>query len=317
MKLSNNSLTRLVHGSVQNKQKGRGYIVFYRCNDAQMAHTKTVNDFLYERTFFSASITIEFFTDADSFGFDYKILSLGSYDSFDVYVDGLAYKLIDLNNLNNVGRIDVELPKGKKKVVLYLPSDAEVGIKRFIINGKWKKVPTRKETVICYGDSITHGFGSLKASLTYINVMNRELKFNIINQALGGYWFDEGMIQTLGDIYPTKIIVALGTNQLWSDDKYDRIDKYFIKLDKTFPNVPVFVITPIWRGDREDGVSLAIDMREYLIKVCRNYPNINVIDGFKLIPHIDYYFMDNLHPNSIGMEVYGNNLAKEIKKLSK
>ena len=78
---------------------------------------------------------------------------------------------------------------------------------------------------------------------TYINVMNRTMKYNVINQALGGYWFDEEYIVTMDGVCPDKILVSLGTNQLWSSDKYDRIDKFFVNLDKVYPNVPVFVIT--------------------------------------------------------------------------
>lgn len=42
-----------------------------------------------------------------------------------------------------------------------------------------------------------------------------------------------------------------------------------------------------------------------------------VIDGDKLVPHIPEYYSDLLHPNSCGMEVYGNNLFKELKKIIK
>ena len=316
MKLSNNTLTNLVHGAVYNKTVDKGYVVYYRCNKEQMEYLKLLNTFLYERTLFSASITIEFFTDADSFSFDYKCFTIGSKDSFDVYVGEMLYKLISLDEVPEKGSIKVTLPKGNKRVVLYLPADLEVGIKNFQIDGKWKKIPKRKETLLCYGDSITHGYGSMKSSLTYINVMNRTMKYNVINQALGGYWFDENYIVPIEGVSPNKILISLGTNQLWSSDKYERIDRFFAQLDKVYPNIPVFVITPIWRGDTEEGLELIKDLRDYLFNKLFNYSNITVVDGLTLVPHLDYFFMDRLHPNALGMEIYGNNVTKEMKKIN-
>ena len=57
-------------------------------------------------------------------------------------------------------------------------------------------------------------------------------------------------------------------------------------------------------------------MKQYLIKTTKKYSNINVIDGSILVPHIEYYFLDNLHPNGLGMDVYGRNLVKKIKELN-
>ena len=114
---------------------------------------------------------------------------------------------------------------------------------------------------------------------------------------------------------PDKILISLGTNQLWSLDKYERIDKFFNNLRKVYPGVPVLVISPIWRDDREDADELILDMKEYLINVCKKYSNVSFVDGYTLVPHDNEYYFDKLHPNEIGMKIYGNNLAKEIKKI--
>lgn len=316
MKLLNKTLTTLIHGSIYNVKKDKGYMLYYRCNQEQIDHLDKVEKFLYDRTFFQASVTVEFDTDALSFSFDYKIFSVGSFDSFDIYVDGVPYKFVTLENHIKQATVEVELPEGMKRVVMYLPCDSEVGIKDFTINGKFKKIPNRKETVLCYGDSITHGYGSLKSSLTYINVAARELEWEVVNQGIGGYWFDEDYVTSIGDTNPDKILVSLGTNQLWSTDKYERIDKFFDRLSEVYPNIPVLVIAPIWRGDREEGSWLIPEMKEYLFNACMKYSNVRFVDGYELIPHMDYYFLDKLHPNALGMEVYGRNLVKAIKKIN-
>ena len=315
MKLTNEQLTKLVHGAIYNVKKENDYMLYYRCNQEQINHLEKVDKFLYDRTFFHASVTIEFDTDATSFSFKYKVLSVGSLDSFDVYVDGIPCQFLTLED-DGEKVVEVMLPEGDKRVVIYLPCDSEAGIKEFVINGNFKEVSKRKETVLCYGDSITHGYGSLKSSITYINVCGRRLDWEIVNQGIGGYWFDEEYICPIGDSNPDKILVSLGTNQIWSNDKYDRIIKFFHRLSEVYPEIPVLVITPIWRGDKEGTDALILDMKDYLFNVCSKYSNIKLIDGYTLIPHIEYYFLDLLHPNGLGMEVYGTNLAEKIKVLN-
>ena len=316
MKLGNKTLTRLVHGSIYNEKKQNGYMVYYRCLKEQMNHLEGVDKFLYDRALFQASVTIEFDTDASSFSFNYKVFNIGSFDSFDVYVDGVPYQFISLLSYIKEATIEVKLPEGKKRVVMYLPCDAEVGIKDFTIDGNFKNVGKRKTTLLCYGDSITHGYGSLKSSITYVNTLVKELGFEVVNQGIGGYWFDENYIYSIGETNPDKILISLGTNQLWSEDKYDRIDKFFYRLSEVYPNIPTLVITPIWRGDIPGSDELILDMKEYLTKTCLKYSNVCLVDGYTLIPHIEYYFLDKLHPNGLGMDVYGRNLVNVIKKLN-
>jgi len=38
------------------------------------------------------------------------------------------------------------------------------------------------------------------------------------------------------------------------------------------------------------------------------------VEGFKLVPHLPEYFLDKLHPNCLGSELYGRNLVLEIEK---
>ena len=50
--------------------------------------------------------------------------------------------------------------------------------------------------------------------------------------------------------------------------------------------------------------------------IVSKYKNITVVDGFKLVPHLSEYFLDNLHPNCLGTEVYGRNLVEEIRRIN-
>ena len=229
MKLSKEALTNLTHGSIYNIEKD-GYIVYYHCIQKQIDHLEKVDKFLFDRVVSSASITIEFDTDATSFSFDYRLFSIGSLDSIDIYVNNEPFKFVSLEKYVGPGTVEITLPEGKKRVVVYLPCDSESGVKNFCINGTFESVKKRKETILCYGDSITQGYGSYKTSITYINVLAKNLDVEVVNQGIGGYWFDEEYICPIGETNPDKILVSLGANQLWSPDKYDRIDKFFVNL---------------------------------------------------------------------------------------
>lgn len=315
MKLSNKTLYKLVHGAVQMKEMEKGYVTFYRFSDEQIKYFE-FNDFYYPRTKFTASVTIEFKTNADSVSFKYKIGYIGSKDSIDVYVNNIAYQFFNIEDINDKGIIEVNLPKGEKEVHIYLPIDCEIDIKDFTINGNYKKV-IRKEKMLCFGDSITHGFGSYKSSLIYVDVMNRQMGYEILNQGIGGYYFDKNNIVTIDNFVPNKILVALGTNQINSTDTLEQIHLFLKKLVNTYNKTPIFVITPIWRGDQEGAEEKVANIKQMIISEAKQYNNVYIIDGDILVPHMDYYYSDLLHPNALGMEVYGNNLVKEIKKIIK
>ena len=42
---------------------------------------------------------------------------------------------------------------------------------------------------------------------------------------------------------------------------------------------------------------------------------MQVVNGFKQIPPVQEYFIDGVNPNELGMELYAQNLLKEIDKI--
>ena len=264
MYISNHELTNLAHGFIHSVENEEGYMIYYRCTKEQIKYLKSKNDFLYSRALFQSSITIEFITTAAYFKFDYKIFNVGSLDSFDIYINKNLYKCISLSDDLLESTIEVELPIGNKLVTIYLPCDSQTGIKNFYIDGNCNNNLEKNELVLCYGDSITQGFGSLKSSITYINYVAREFNWDVINQGIGGYLFDENYITLLEDKKPNKIIVSFGTNQLESNEKYQEIDKFFLKLKDIYKDITILVVSPIWRIDEEGLIDLIEDMYKYL-----------------------------------------------------
>jgi len=282
---------------------------------AQMDYFKSSFEMWYERCDASSAKTIEMKTDSRKISFEYKFIWHCSQDSFELAVDGLVSDIRYVKDLPEEGSLTFDLPEGVKDVIIYLPADATVLIRNFEIDGTF--TPAKKnEKVLWLGDSITQGYGPLRSGQTYVSVANRILNYDIINQGIGGYIYDKKSLMKMDGYTPDKIIVALGTNQ-YGTETMTEIEEYYETLIGIYGGkIPVLCITPLWRGDNEDGIATLIRFCNNIKEIVSRYPNIKVVDGFKMVPHLPEYFLDNLHPNALGAECYGRNLVNEIRKLN-
>ena len=238
----------------------------------------------------------------------FRITWKGSPDSFEIAVDGLITGIKYVKDIMDTGTISWDLPKGEKNVIIYLPADATVQIRNFTADSEVARA-VKNEKVLWLGDSITQGYGPLRSSCTYVSVANRILNYDIINQGIGGYIYDKNSLMKMEGYDPDKIIVALGTNQ-YGDKDMTAVEEYYKTLMGIYgEEIPVICITPLWRGDSADGLPTLISYCEKIKEIAGRYKNVRVIEGMKLVPHLPEYFLDNLHPNQLGCEVYGRNLA--------
>lgn len=311
MKLSNNQLKNLYHGVLWFEEEDR-YLRSYQYTEKQIAYFKEVSDFWYERCTASSAKTLEFITAATKCSFDYKLLWIGSQDSVELWADGQAIDIRYVKDMEKEGSLSFVLPEGKKQVTVYLPADATIGISNFEIDGEYDIVE-KQEKVLWMGDSITQGFGPLRSAHTYVSVANRLLNYEVLNQGIGGYVYDKNVLQQMSDYKPDKIIISMGTNQ-FGTESMEGIEEYYARLKEVYGDTPVLCILPIWRGDVPDGLPTLIKFCNNLKAIAEKYENITVVEGFKLVPHLPEYFLDKLHPNCLGSEVYGRNLVLAIQE---
>ncbi|SCX74834.1 Lysophospholipase L1 [Butyrivibrio hungatei] len=314
MVLTNEELKVIYFGTYEFEETDDGYLQAFQYSKKQIEYFKGALEMWYERCTASTAKTLEFRTSANKLSFDYKIIWKGSPDSFEIMVDGLVSGIKYVKDIMDVGTIEWELPEGEKNVVIYLPADATVLIKNFAIDAKI--VPAVKgEKVLWLGDSITQGYGPLRSSNTYVSVANRILNYDIINQGIGGYVYDKNSLMKMEGYNPDKIIVALGTNQ-YGDDDMSVVEEYYETLIGIYgKEIPILCITPLWRGDSVDGLPVLMDFCEKVRNIAGQHKNVKIVDGMKMIPHFPEYFLDNLHPNCLGCEIYGRNLVDEIKRI--
>ena len=314
MILTNKELQNFYFGAYSFEERDDGYLQAFQYTKEQMEYFKGAFDFWYDRCMATTAKTIEMKTDAQKISLEYKIIWKGSEDSFELMIDGLITKIDYVKNVKEEGKLEWQLPAGMKNVVIYLPADATLLIRNFEIDSKAER-PVKNEKVLWLGDSITQGFGPLRSAQTYVSVANRLLNYDIINQGIGGYVYDKKSLLKMPDYTPDKIIVALGTNQYGSETMKD-VEEYYKSLMKVYGNeIPVFCIFPLWRGDKPEDSAIFERFCNNIKKIAGSYKNVKVIDGFKLVPHLSEYYLDNLHPNCLGTETYGRNLVEEIRRI--
>ena len=312
--MTNTELQNIYFGAYSFDEKD-GYLMSYQYTKEQIAYFKEAFEFWYERCTASTAKTLEFTTEARNISFDYKFFWKGSEDSFELCVDGLITDIRYVKDIPEEGTIKFEIPEGSKDVIIYLPADATAGIKNFEADAS--VMPADKnEKVLWLGDSITQGYGPDRSAETYVSVANRLLNYDIINQGIGGYIYDKKSLMKMEGYTPDKIIVALGTNQFWTEDGRKAVEEYYEALTGLYGNdIPILCISPIWRGDIPDARPKFTEFCNTVKEIAGRYSNVTVVDGFKLVPHLPEYYKDNLHPNCLGAETYGRNLVEVIRKI--
>ena len=314
MILTNKELQNFYFGAYSFEERDDGYLQAFQYTKEQMEYFKGAFDFWYDRCMATTAKTIEMKTDAQKISFEYKIIWKGSEDSFELMIDGLITKIDYVKDVKEEGKLEWQLPAGMKNVVIYLPADATLLIRNFEIDSKAER-PVKNEKVLWLGDSITQGFGPLRSAQTYVSVANRLLNYDIINQGIGGYVYDKKSLLKMPGYTPDKIIVALGTNQYGSETMKD-VEEYYETLMSVYGNeIPVLCISPLWRGDKPEDSAIFQRFCDNVKKIAGSYKNVKVVDGFKLVPHLSEYYLDNLHPNCLGTETYGRNLVEEIRRI--
>ncbi|MBQ4509197.1 MAG: hypothetical protein II984_00595 [Clostridia bacterium] len=318
MKLTEKTLMKLAKG-VTDYEKENGYILFLRFGKNQI-------DFMSQDLFdkawlnwakFTGGIRLEFKTNSENISFDYiSSCSHPRANTVDLYIENKLHCVYKIEE-NLKGSAHFSLPSGEKTVTIYFPNESIFKIKNFTIDGSYKAIKSKKKTLLAYGDSITQGAGPEIASLSYINILNREYKYEIIDQGIGGYRFEAGHLMKIDGVSPDRIIVALGTNYYEPRDDYDyekAVSDYFKRLNEIYPDVKKLVITPIYRTRELDNARFEW-CRETIKREALKYGNTYVADGKDLMPNDPVTLSDGVHPSSYGSMMMGKSLIEKMKEL--
>lgn len=329
MVLDIETIKSVTRGTENIVQKGTGF-AFLRFTDEEAKCTDNKN------VFNTAGVVMEFDTDAKVLSFTVIVRSdMGtrSYFAFDIFENG--EKIASPCNFNEaemngnyahkeypLGRFRFEIPlsTGDKRIKIVFPYSVVAELEDMQLKAASFVKPVRpNKKLLAYGDSITQGYDARYPSNTYAMRLAEHLQAELISKALGGDMFTSELVEA-GEIQDADyVLVAYGTNDWYrhSRDKLKTDAQACISaVAERFQNVPVLVLSPIWRsswqGESEFGDFMGVS--EVIEKICRAYPNITFIQGFDLVPHECELFGDlALHPSDEGFAHYFNNLKNAAK----
>ncbi len=320
MKLTIKTLEKLSKGVTYLAQEN-GYIAFYRYGKRQIEYMAGAEFDHGWRNWakFTGGIRLEFKTDSKNISFDYISSNMHERsNTVDLYIENELYCVYKIEDKLK-GSIHFTLPDGEKLVTIYLPCESIFKIKGFTLDGNYKSVKDKRAKLLVIGDSITQGAGPKFASASYINILSRESKFNILDQGIGGYRYEAKDLMKIEEFVPDRIMIALGTNyyDIGSCERcgYDykkAVEEFYEKLNQLYPSTPKLVITPLHRTR-----DLEAERFEWCREVIKNeslkYPNTVVIDGAKLMPNDPVCLSDGVHPSTYGSIMIAKNLIKFMK----
>ncbi len=328
MILKETELRKIVHNVIACSFAEDGSLYLHRFTEQQRQTYALESQDWAMKTYSSASVTFDFVTDSDylTLKFDLVPGSSQRWGSIDLYVDGVFYDYRYANDLS-IKLAGFALPAGQHRVTVYFPWSAQTVIREVHLSDGASVIPVEKHLkMLCFGDSITQGYISKFTSLSYVNQTVRALDAEVVNQGIGGYYFNEATIdESLLTYQPDLITVAYGTNDY---SRYETAEEYAAhasayirKLAKLFPKAKIVGILPIYRNDQNHQVrklyrSYSLDDARQILK--SQYEALD--NGFVVeetgIPHISQaYAPDYLHPNEFGFCLMAQGIIRKLQEI--
>lgn len=334
MNLNLDTVHSIAMGATRITEEADGFH-FYRFTQAQEEfYTNFQNH--YPKTFATAGVKLSFRTNSHSLGLKITTSHASSryFFALDVYVNGKFlddirnYEELELMRKYTLHELPLgeyekqfDLGEGEKDVTIYLPWNVKTVLNTICLADGATITPVRSEkNLLCFGDSITMGHDALHPPRRYTAQLAEYLGFAEYNKGIGGEKFPPALATLAEDFTPDLITVAYGTND-WRHRTLDVFKntcrEFFTNLRNTYPDTPIYAITPIWRkiwaNEYECGPFRQLP--EIYRDVAKDVPNMTVIDAFEFVPGLTDYYADlTLHPNGAGFDRYFEGLKPFFEK---
>lgn len=325
MNLNFSTVRELVRGAVRFEEKD-GALFLRRFTEEQMALYRDRSEDFYKKAHATAGVRLEFVTDSEHLTVTgrAKWASSRTWFGFDVTVDGkpVCHVSGDRADAWVTYTVSAVLGVGKnKRVCVYFPWSAQACVTAVTIDdGAFAEPAQKSRKILCYGDSITQGYDARNPSHSYQNRIADAFCAEAVNKAIGGEVFFPQLAEYGDDFVPDFITVAYGTND-WFKTTREVFEKnakdFYYKLSQTYPDVRIFALTPIWRGNSEIHISEVgafSHVQQTLREIADESPNVTLIDTIDFVPHDGKNFSpDVLHPNDMGFSHYAAALIAALK----
>ena len=325
MKLTTEQILSVTVGAVHTETTPDG-IRFDKCTKRQIEAWYAMGEPYGKNSETATGVRLDFLTDSKSLAFD-----LASGNFVDVYFDGVLRHHINVNELHKEGKapvfvIDKPLGEigGETRVTVYFSSHNAITVLKYLEldDGATVKRPDYAKKLLFCGDSITQGWNSQWDSLSFANNISRFFDAESVVQGVGGAVFREDTFDPDLPFDPDAVVIAYGTNDYYFYKSYDDIRAhcraYLTRVKEFYADKgkPVFVLMPLWRGDRfyEGAAGDFATVRQIQAEEAKKLGLIS-IDTINFVPPLADFFSDKvLHPNAVGFGIYTQNIIKEMVK---
>lgn len=323
MKLAFDRIWELSRGAVR-REILDGALCLRRFTPEEQLRYRARREESYLRGLATAGMRIVFETDSPSLTLGVRVLPSTSRRWFchSVFADGkrigeLRGRLEPEETARDLeARFD--LGPGRKEVCILLPWSVESRITKLETEGDAVAVAPKKR-LLAFGDSITQGYDAHSPEDAYIVKLAEALRMDLLCKAIGGERFWPELPELYGGPEPDMITVAYGTND-WAvspKEMFLRDSRGFLTaLRSRFPGVPVTVLAPIWRADRDTkrtDVGSFDAVAAHLEQLTRELPGMRFVDCGPFVPRDTELFADGkLHPNSDGFRHYSEGLLRSL-----
>ena len=333
MKLDIEKIKEITQGAERIVENG-GEISLFRFTDAEDKLYSSSS--LYPRTFSSAGIKLHFRTDAKALSISIRAEKLidTSIFSLDIYVDKQFCDCIKnySENLPETGYLGdghnypigefsktMELPEGDKEIEIYFPWSLKCVLLSLELEcASYAEQVRRDRKFLVYGDSIVQGTAAQNPSRMHTVRLAELLGAELYLKAIGSeVYFPELASIKIEGYTPDYIYVGYGVNDWYTltyDDAEDRCRRFWKAICENYPNAKKICVSPIWYKDHkvERPFGPLSNVEKLQKKIVSEYPDITFVKGWELVPAADKYFVDGVHPNNSGFDLFYNNLKKEL-----
>lgn len=215
----------------------------------------------------------------------------------DVFVNGKAEYSIKVADMPDCGGFEFSVGEGNgeslSEIVVYFRS---MQISRLKISPSTRLSAPSRARRRFYGSAIRFRKATnVFSGGSFVNVVRRKIGFEVLNQGIGGHYYDAKCLMPLEKFVPDRIIVAFGTNLHDWRDKDKFISEFYEKLNEIYAGVKTLSTSPLKRFDSALDESGMEETRKLIEYNCKKY-GTEFLSGEDIIPPEEKYFIDGLHP---------------------
>jgi len=313
MKLSFEEIKSISVGAVDIWSELDG-VHYSKCTKAQLSVWESLGGDLLRNAKATTGVRLDFHTNSK-----FIKVKLGSFGKYEVKVNEVLKEQYVFSEENQKKEIMLVFDDNNDNhIVISLPSHREPGVisEVEIDNGAFIRPHIFDRKFLFLGDSITQGYASKYDFNSYAYQISHYYNAESVIQGIGGSFFVPETVMSIG-YNPDVIFIAYGTNDFMClkslDELKNKVKAYIKALKSIYTDTKLIAITPIWRKDKGELRAMGVfkDCCDCIKKAMLEL-DVKIIYGDKLVPPLNEFMADSIHPNDLGFFAYTLNLLDQL-----